>query len=181
MKKTVSYQEVSKLKLEAPRIQYTGGNAGSLSIELFYDTYEYGTDVRDYTDKISDLMKIDTDIHAPPPLKFIWAMEKREPFICVLESVTKKFTMFLQDGTPVRARLNLELKEFKMELNERENTLQSPDKTKIQVTQRGESLWLIASRAYGNAALWRPIADRNGIKNPRILEPGTRLIIPPLE
>lgn len=181
MEKSVSYQEVSKLKLEAPRLQYTGGNAGSLSVELFYDTYEYGTDVRDYTDKVSDLIKIDTEIHAPPPLKFIWAMENREPFIGVLESVTKKFTMFLQDGTPVRARLTLKLKEFKMELNEREKTLQSPDKTKVHVTKRGDSLWLIASGVYGSATLWRPIADRNGIKNPRFLEPGTELIIPPLE
>lgn len=137
--------------------------------------------MRDYTDKVSDLMKIDPEIHAPPPLKFIWAMEKREPFICVLESVSKKFTMFLQDGTPVRARLTLKLKEFKMKLNEREKTLQSPDKTKVHVTQRGDSLWVIASRVYGNAALWRPIADRNGIKNPRFLDPGTELIIPPLE
>lgn len=181
MEKTVTYSEVSKLKLEAPRLQYTGGNAGSLTVELFYDTYESGTDVRNYTDKIADLIKIDTEIHAPPPLKFIWAMEKREPFICVLESVTKKFTMFLQDGTPVRARLNLKLKEFKMELNERESTLQSPDKTKVHIIQLGDSLWLIASRFYGNAAFWRPIAERNGLKNPRILEPGTKLIIPPLE
>jgi nucleoid-associated protein YgaU len=108
-------------------------------------------------------------------------MEKREPFIGVLQSVRKEFTMFLQDGIPVRARLSLTLKEFKMELNEREKTLQSPDKTKVHFTQQGDSLWLIASRVYGNADLWRPIAERNGIKNPRILEPGIKLIIPPLE
>lgn len=98
-----------------------------------------------------------------------------------MESVTKRFTMFLQDGTPVRARLTLKLKEFKMKANEREKTLQSPDKTKIHIVQRGDSLWLIASRVYGNATLWRPIAYRNKIKNPRFLEPGTELIIPPLK
>lgn len=137
--------------------------------------------MRDYTNKVTNLMKIDTEIQAPPPLKFIWAMEKREPFICVLESATKKFTMFLQDGTPVRARLTLKLKEFKMEFNERESTLQSSDKTKVHIIQLGDSLWLIASRFYGNATFWRLIAERNGLKNPRILEPGTKLIIPPLE
>ena len=181
MEKSVSYSEAKQSELEAPFLEYSGGNAGILSVELFYDTYEYGTDVRDYTDKISNLLQIDPEIHAPPPLKFIWAMEKREPFICVMESVTKRFTMFLQDGTPVRARLTLKLKEFKIKANEREKTLQSPDKTKIHIVQRGDSLWLIASRVYGNATLWRPIAYRNKIKNPRFLEPGTELIIPPLK
>jgi hypothetical protein len=55
MEKSVNYKDVSELKLESPRMQYTGGNAGSLTIELFYDTYEDRTDVRDFTDRISDL------------------------------------------------------------------------------------------------------------------------------
>jgi hypothetical protein len=181
MVKSVSYEEPTALLLEAPYIKYIGGKAGSLTIVLFYDTYEHRKDVRYYTDQVLDLMKIDPEIHSPPPLKFIWGLEKQAPFICVLESVTKKFTMFLPEGIPVRASLTLTLKEYKMGLNKREKTLQSPDKTKVLVTQRGDSLWVIASRVYGNAGLWRPIADRNGIKNPRFLEPGIELIIPPLE
>jgi nucleoid-associated protein YgaU len=108
-------------------------------------------------------------------------MDPKEPFTCTLESVTKRFTMFLEDGIPVRATLDVTFKEYKLKLNEREKTLQSPDKTKVHITQRGDSLWLIASNAYGNAKLWRQIADLNGIKNPRFLEPGIKLIIPPLE
>lgn len=185
MEKSVSYGEDTNknpklCNLESPFLQFNGGKAGSLTVTLFYDTYEYGKDVRDYTNQVSDLMKIDPEIHAPPPLKFIWGMEK-EPFICVLETVKKEFTMFLPEGIPVRARLTLTLKEFKMDLNEREMAKQSPDKTKVHVTQRGDSLWLIANKAYGNPKFWRPIADRNGIRNPRFLEPGKELIIPPLE
>lgn len=180
MTKSVTYEKNQKINLESPRVQYTGGEPGSLSFELFYDTYEDKKDVRIYTDKISDLIKIDPEIHSPPPLKFIWGMEQ-EPFNCVLERIEKKFTMFLPSGIPVRARLDITLKEIKLKLNQREKTPQSPDKTKVHVTQRGDSLWLIASKAYGNAALWRPIADLNGIKNPRFIEPGAELIIPPLE
>lgn len=181
MTKTVNYPEASKPKLEAPTLQYSGGTSGSLSFDLFYDTYEYGTDVRVYTDKITDLLKIEPEIHSPPPLKFIWGMETKEPFIGVLERVTKNYTMFLSDGIPVRAKLKLELKEYKMGLNQREETMGSPDKTKIHITQRGDSLWMIANRVYGNVGLWRPIAERNKIKNPKFLEPGIELIIPPLE
>lgn len=180
MEKSVSYSPLGNWNLEAPRLKYGGGKPGILNIVLFYDTYKLEKDVRDYVNKVSDLMKIDPETHAPPQLRFVWAMEI-EPFICVLESAKKEFTMFLSDGTPVRAKLTLKLIEIKRNLNDREKKLQSPDKTKVHITQRRDSLWLIASRAYGNAELWRPIADRNGIKNPRSLEPGIELIIPPLE
>ena len=181
MTKTATYPDHKKSNLESTRTQYAGGDPETLSFDLFYDTYEYKEDVRKYTDQITDLLKIDPKLHAPPPLRFIWGMDPKEPFECTLESVTKKFTMFLKNGTPVRAVLSVKFKEYKQELNVREKTGQSPDKTKIHITQRGDSLWLIASRAYGNAKLWRPIADLNGIKNPRLLEPGIKLIIPPLE
>jgi len=181
MTKSNKFSEIDILGLETPYLQYSRGNSGSIKLEVFYDTYSEKTDVRKYSNQLSDLLKIDPDLHSPPPLRFIWGMPSQEPFICVLESVNTKFTMFLSDGTPVRARLNLTLKEFKMELNAREIGKQSPDKTKIYVTKKGDSLWLIASEKYGDPTLWRPIADKNKIRNPKSLEPGTELFIPPLE
>jgi nucleoid-associated protein YgaU len=184
--KSNSFSEIAIPGLESPYLQYVKGNSASISLEVFYDTYEEGTDVRKYTDQLTNLINIDPSIHAPPPLQFIWGMESgelesAEPFYCVLERVTKRFTMFLSSGIPVRARLNITLKEFKKELNSREKALQSPDKTKVYVVIQGDSLWLIAHREYGDPLMWRPIADENRICNPRFLEPGTELIIPPLE
>lgn len=184
MEKSNTFSEITVPGLETPYIQYSKGNSGSVSMEVFYDTYGEGKDikdVRDYSSKLSDLLKIDTDLHAPPPLSLIWGMPKTEPFICVLEKVSTKYTMFSSDGIPVRARLNIVLKEFKTTLNTREQGKQSPDKTKTYVTKRGDSLWLIASEKYGNPYMWRSIADKNKIKNPRFLEPGIELLIPPLE
>jgi LysM repeat protein len=181
MTKTATYPDHKKNNLESTRTQYAGGDPETLSFDLFYDTYEYQEDVRKYTDQITDLLKIDPKLQAPPPLRFIWGMDSKEPFECTLESVTKKFTMFLKDGTPVRAVLSVKFKEYKQELNMREKTQQSPDKTKVHKTQIGDSLWMIACKAYGNAKFWRLIADENGIKNPRFIEPGKVLIIPPLE
>ena len=42
----------------------------------------------------------------------------------------------------------------------------------------GDALWRIAAEEYGDPAQWRPIAAANNITNPRVLEPGTELIIP---
>ena len=183
--KSNTFSEISVPGLESPYLQFSKGNSASISLEVFYDTYESGVDVRTYTDQLTDLMNIDPGLHAPRPLQFIWGTSEK-PFDCVLESVTKKFTMFKSDSgpdkaIPVRARLTIKLKEFKTELNERERALSSPDKTKIYMVKQGDSLWEIADKEYGTPFLWRYIADRNKIENPRILESGIELIIPLVE
>ena len=64
-------------------------------MDLFYDTYEQEIDdVRDYTNKISDLMKIDPDLHAPPPLKFIWGMENRTIYMCAGNLSKKVYNVY---------------------------------------------------------------------------------------
>jgi hypothetical protein len=181
IEKSNTFAEVSVPGLESPYVQYAKGNAGSITLEAFYDTYEEGTDVREFTKQLSNLMNIDPELHAPPFLRFIWGMPSEEPFTCVLEKVTTRFTMFNSDGIPVRARLNITLKEFKIELNERERSRKSSDRTRMYVTRQGDNLWSIAYKEYGDPALWRPIADKNRIHEPRLLEPGTELIIPFLE
>ena len=45
--------EVGIPGLEAPPLQYVRGKARSLSMELFFDTYETGEDVRRYTDDLA--------------------------------------------------------------------------------------------------------------------------------
>ncbi|MDD4247790.1 MAG: LysM peptidoglycan-binding domain-containing protein [Methanosarcina sp.] len=181
MEKSNEYSKIDVPGLETPYIQYSKGNSGSISLDLFYDTFEEQSDVRVHTKKISDLLNIDEELHAPPPLSFIWGMPATEPFTCVIEKVSTTYTMFLSTGIPVRARLKITLKEFKTALNTREISKQSPDKTKTYLTKRGDSLWLIASEKYGDSSMWRPIADKNKIKNPRFIEPGIELLIPPLE
>lgn len=181
LERSNTFSEIAIPGLESPYLQFVKGNAGTITIEVFYDTYEKGTDVREITSQLTDLLNIDPTIHAPPPLQFIWGLDPKEPFNCVLERVTKKFTMFNSDGVPVRARLNITLKEFKMQLNSRERELQSPDKTKVYIAKQGDSLWAIAYREYGDPDMWRPIAQKNNIYDPRSLKPGTELIIPPLE
>lgn len=124
-------------------------------------------------------MDIDSDLHAPPICLFIWGTFL---FPCIIETVSKRFTMFLPDGTPVRATLTVTLKEYKEhEVQVKEISRQSADRTKTWQVKQGDSLWLIAAKEYGDPDLWRPIAEANDIDNPRILRSGVELIIPPLE
>ena len=128
--------------LESSIIQFVRGESESLSLELFFDTYTYHSsqNVRDYTNKVRDLLNIDEEIHAPPICTFEWG---KQNFTGIVENATTTFTMFLDDGTPVRARMNLNIKQYQntAEKGVREH---SPDRTRRRTVTEGDSLWLIA-------------------------------------
>lgn len=178
MEKSNEFASINIPGLESPMLQFSRGNLETLTMDLFFDSYEMDEDVRDYTNKITDLLKIDPEIHAPPVLKFVWGDMN---FTCVLSRVSKKFTMFRSDGIPVRATLGVTFSEYKTEISAREKPLQSSDRTKTYTVRQGDSLWAIAAKEYGDSTLWRPIADENRIENPRLLEIGMDITIPPLE
>lgn len=177
MEKSNEFASINIPGLESPILQFSRGNLQTLNMDLFFDSYEIKTDVRVFTSKITKLLKIDPDIHAPPVLRFVWGSLI---FTCVLSRVTKKFTMFDGNGIPVRATLSVTFNEYKTDQSHIENPLQSPDRTKVHVVKQGESLWSIAAEKYGDASQWRPIADENKIINPRKLEIGKEITIPPL-
>jgi phage protein U len=189
VERTNQFTEVNIPGLPSSTFQFVKGGARTITMDLTFDTYEEKVDVRTFTDRITGwesetkkgkgLMDIDSDLHAPPICLFIWGAYI---FPCIIERATKRFTMFLPDGTPVRATLNITLKEYKdFETQVKEISLQSADRTKTRQVKQGDSLWFIAAKEYGNPALWRCIAEANRIDNPRVLKPGMELIIPPLE
>lgn len=189
VERTNQFTEVNIPGLPSSTFQFVKGGARTITMDLTFDTYEEKVDVRTFTDRITGwesetkkakgLMDIDSDLHAPPICLFIWGAYI---FPCIIERATKRFTMFLPDGTPVRARLNITLKEYKeFETQVKEISLQSADRTKTRQVKQGDSLWFIAAKEYGNPALWRYIAEANEIDNPRVLKPGMELIIPALE
>lgn len=192
IQKSNKFTEVEIPGLSTPVLQFVSGGARTVTLDLFFDTYELGIDVRIYTDRITGwdtgsmfsslpgavkgLMDIDSDLHAPPVCLFIWGAFV---FQCVIESATKKFTMFSEWGFPLRATVNVSLKEYReVEPQVKELNLQSSDLTKSRVVRSGDSLWSITSEEYGSPADWRLIADANGIDNPRLLETGRELVIP---
>jgi len=164
--KTTNYPEGDNQKEH--KIQFTGSNPETLSMNLFFDTYVTGEDVRTYTKEITDLM----DGSSPQVLKVVWGQIN---FTCVLERVTKTFTMFRADGVPVRATLDVHFKEY---ADESVNST-SQDTTVVQTVKSGDSLSSLASDVYGDPSKWRDIAEANNISNPRVLSSGQDLTIPP--
>jgi len=164
--------------LEAPILQYVHGNTRTLTMDLFFDTFEEKQDVRGSTDKVYDLLKIDPSTHAPPICNLSWGTFK---FRGVIDHISGQFTMFLADGTPVRATLSVVFKEFiDVQVLVQEQPTESADHRKMHVVRSGDRLDNIAAKEYGDAGNWRPIAEANNLDDPRRLQPGHVLIIPPL-
>jgi LysM repeat protein len=164
--------------LTGPLLQFVHGNMRTLEMELFLDTLEPPRDVRDETQKIVKLLDIDSTLHAPPVLRVSWASLQ---FRCVLARVSQKFIRFLDDGRPVRARLNVTFNEFiDPDTEAKQVNRQTADFSKAHVVKRGETLSRIAALHYDDPEVWRPIAIANGLVNPRAISPGQSLLIPSL-
>ncbi len=165
--------------LSNPILSFVNGDADTLTMELFFDTYtnKGGADVRIDTNRIARLLEIDPELHAPPPVRFVWGPLS---FKAIIERLTQRFTMFKEDGVPVRATLNVTFKEYKTieeQLSEKPN--QSSDWTKRRVIAQGDRLDLIAAVEYGDPADWRRIAAANDLPNPRLLQPGREIRLTP--
>jgi len=176
--KSVPWNPHATAGLDAPEMQFTTGQGESLDLELFFDTYEQGTNVKNYTQALHQFAMIDANLHRPPQVMVSWG---KLSFRGVVESINHRFTMFLEDGTPVRATCKLTLREARdAKLQEQERPKQSPDHATVHAVRRGETLQSIAAHAYEDPTEWRRIADANSIDDPFDLEPGRRLIIPPI-
>jgi nucleoid-associated protein YgaU len=169
-----------------PSLEFKGGQASTLNMELFFDTYEKGEDVRKYSNKVWELMAIDASLQDPttgkgrPPLvRFQWGPVIS--FKAVITNLSQKFTLFKSDGTPVRATLTVAFQEAE-EANKypfQNPTTSSSPGYKRRTVKEGEFLDWIAFEEYGDSNFWRFIADTNNLENPGKLIPGQVLTIKP--
>jgi hypothetical protein len=174
-----------------PPPQFGGGGNLKMSFELFFDTYKGAeaemADVRTYTEKLLNLMKIDSStVNADPNA------QKGRPPICtfhwgdywsfkgVIENISLKFTLFTSQGKPVRATATIAMLQVKEEgTYPAQNPTSGGEGVRASyVVQWGDTLDLIAYREYGDATKWRPLALANGLEDPRALRPGQRLVVP---
>lgn len=171
---------------DVPKMEFSGAGSRDLSLSLVFDTYEEKKDVSLTTRKLWDLMRPslegegDEAKKRPPPVAFIYGNLE---FFAVIKSCTQKFTLFLQDGTPVRAEVDISFSQH-LDSNEYTNRGQNPTSgggpmERVWQVKAGDRLDLIASQVYEDATMWRMIADRNGLSNPLALRAGQQLRIPP--
>lgn len=185
--KKATWTEAKVQGLGVPVQQFKNGEPRTLAMSLVFDTLEERSDVRKLTGKLAKLVEVTSD-GKPSVCKIFWGPDQDNAaalsFQGVIETLTQKFTLFLDDGTPVRATVDLAMKESESPSKQKKRQgpkKGSPIQGRTHVVKTGDTLWAIAAAEYLDPARWRPIARANGIVDPRRLEPGTILLIPPLE
>lgn len=178
-----SADEQNNRKLNAPTLDFAGGGSRTLSLNLFYDVTEPVKgkrikDVRKLTNKLVNLTRIDRMLGYPPVVRVAWGHAPSGsdfPFTGVITSLTQNFTLFSNDGKPLRADLNVTFTEIlDPDLDQR---VTDPEMTTRRV-KRGDTLSSIAAEVYQDPGAWRLIAQANQIDDPRRIDAGRLLSMP---
>ena len=107
-------------KLNAPPLDFDGGHRRSLTLNLFFDVTEPVKgkrigDVRKLTNPVAALARIERTLDHPPIVRIAWGHAPRGsdfPFTGVMTSLTQNFTLFSDEGKPLRADLAATFVEF---------------------------------------------------------------------
>jgi hypothetical protein len=182
--KSNSYEQKSKNNSDVPQVEFKGAGPQTLKLSLTFDSYETYEDVSLDTNQLWKLMESKTRQEGnkqkktpPPEVAFEWGVFR---FVAVITEMTHKFTLFLADGTPVRAKIDVTFTQHK-DLNDYPSQNPTSGSQSVERVRRviaGDRLDTIAYEVYGDSTKWRLIADRNHIIDPLVLRAGQPLTIP---
>jgi Contractile injection system tube protein/LysM domain len=175
-----------------PKLQFGGGAPQELSFELLFDSLEGPPKIATDIEQLLMVMEADSQFARgkatarPPYVTFSWGPAI---FKGAVKSLSVQYLRFDKDGNPLRAQVKLSL--IQAEKNDSRSAPPGPVKSQnpttraaaapgVHTVRDGDSLQSIAYGAYGDATVWRLIAEANEIDNPLALRRGTRLTIPAL-
>lgn len=172
---------------KAPPIQFKGTGPTELSLQLLLDKSQEANG--NVSPEIEQLLtwtspsttSTKTTSPSPPKLVFNWGQLKigaGDKFIGHLESVSVNLKLFNPDGTPIRAEVDLKLKDVPEDPKKQNPTSGGLKTHRIHSLHLGETLHSVAYAEYGDASLWRGVAAVNAIDDPFRVLPGTQLLLP---
>jgi hypothetical protein len=174
------YQNTRSVGASAPETSYAGGDADQVQLDLFFDgtgVLETAEGVAARIEGLLQFARYQSDTHQPYYLHAHWG---RFDFRGVLTQADVTYTLFDRSGQPLRATVKITLQEVVApQVRTAEERSQSPDLYQTWVVADGDRIDTIAAQVYGDAAWWRPLAEANRLRNPRVLDVGSVLLLPP--
>lgn len=174
--------EPSRGSKKAAPPEFQGAEPGKLTLEMFFDATDTMDDsvVKAVKSLFAACAPTDTSIGkskpVPPLVVFHWGA--LDFFPSYITSVSAKYTLFTPEGTPVRATCTVDLQEMPTPTAKQNPTSGSLTARRTHQLLEGETLAGVAYAEYGDPALWRPLADANGIDDPFRLIPGQTVMLP---
>lgn len=176
-----------------------------LTLKLLFDVDLTGssiqaTDVRKLTQPLWDLAEYVTDqrkSQSLPQVRLFWGKAWEIP--AVVESVAERYERFTFEGIPQRSWLTISLLRVSDEVPPPvqpsatlATAMPAPQELAVEDPSwgahefiggdlKGEALWQLAARYYGDPGLWRLIAIANQIEDPLRIAAGAILRIPPIQ
>lgn len=113
---SATWKDSQEFHVDKPLLEFDKGKPSQLSFELIFDTTDSGDDVRtEWTSKLAAFLAVTEEPKEPkkpgtrpPHCTFVWG---GFTFEGVIESISSNFLMFSSDGTPLRAKLAVKMKE----------------------------------------------------------------------
>ena len=189
--KNVSPTGVSQ---EASSTVYSLSKPSDLDLELYLD----GTGVTDQmllppgpakktvAERVEEFLamayRVNGETHQPNFLLVTWGdFWGSTGFRCLLKSVEITYTRFERNGSPLRAKMDVSLKEsIPREQSTRATAATSPDLTHHLVVLEGDTLPGLTRKIYGSTEHVALVARTNGLDSLRTLRPGQELAFPAL-
>jgi nucleoid-associated protein YgaU len=186
MAKTAKWETKNQKKASsAPPASYQGPEPQKLTVEMYFDA----SLARDASvvKQVEALMRATaptekskgTKTPSPPWVRFMWG--GLSGFVGYITSVSAKYTLFAPSGMPIRAVCTVAMTELATEQGKQNPTSGGLQPRRLHTVREGDTLAGIAYRAYGRSALWRALADVNGIDDPMRLRPGRSILLPVAE
>jgi Contractile injection system tube protein len=120
------------------------------------------------------------NIHRPNFLQVFWGDHLKFP--CILSQLEINYTLFKEDGDPLRAKVNATFMNHRppkeREARARKN---SPDLTHRRQVKEGDRLDLMAWKIYDDLNFTLQVAKANRLTTIRNLVPGRELRFPPID
>lgn len=118
---------------------------------------------------------------SPPWVVFQWGAFSTARFTAYVSSVDASYSLFGTTGVPIRATCQVQLHEIPGKTKGQNPTSGALTAQRVHRIVAGDSLESLAWREYGDATVWRAIAERNGIDDPSRLPTGAELVLPAAE
>jgi hypothetical protein len=130
------------------------------------------------------------ECHGPPYLAVAWgsvfltqsndpALKETSIFKCLLSGMDVKYTLFSAEGHPVRAEIQLKFRGFQDAENRAKGN--SPDLSHVVDVKYGDNLPALCKKIYGSPEFFLQVARINNLPSIYAIEPGMKLLFPPLE
>ncbi|MCB0584422.1 MAG: hypothetical protein KDD06_03720 [Phaeodactylibacter sp.] len=144
-----------------------------------YHKSQQGKDVPKQVKDFQDVVYfMSGKIHRPRLLKILGLGVE---FYCQLSSLQITYTLFKQDGTPLRAKVSATFTAYsEPKRRVREQDKNSPDLTHIRTVGEGDTLPLMGYDIYEETHRYLEVAKVNQLNNFRKLEVGRELFFPPI-